>query len=214
MHDQKLKGTEHELSFWRDFVKTPRFLDQWVSDSPTPELLDSVRDFIRSGLRKSSRVLDVGSGVVSILRGTVPEEALVAVDPLADRYKTLFNYTAHGIEPPLTIAAENLEFVSEFDFVHMRNALDHTQNPVRAYEALLRAAKPGGFVIVQGFVNEGSFENWQGMHQWNISINENNHLWIANKQGGGVYIHKNRVSSTTLDLLDTGKKWMVWIAQK
>src|SRR3954463_13394821 len=200
MHEP-MKGVNHEIAFWTDFVKTDRFLNNWASDHPNPELRPEVREFVQAGmLGKHSEILDVGSGVVSILYGSGAAEKPNAVDPLAKHYAKLFNYDQHGIEPPLPIAAENLEYIDRFDYVHMSNALDHTQNPVNAYRALLRAARPGGFVIVQGFVNEGTFEKWQGMHQWDISINEEGHLFIANKQGGGVKIFQGKISANTFDL--------------
>ena len=53
-------GTEHEISFWREFVKTDRFME-WVDKTkPTPELREYSRKIIEKLNPKS--VLDVGSG--------------------------------------------------------------------------------------------------------------------------------------------------------
>jgi SAM-dependent methyltransferase len=132
---------------------------------------------------------------------------------LANEYRTLFDYSAHGINPPLAIAAENLEFEAEFDIVHMSNALDHTQDPHRAFTALFTAVKPGGYLIIQGFENEGAFEKYQGMHQWNISIGKEHDLLIKNKDGNGPEYGGNVVLAKSL-ILDTGKEWFIWICKK
>ena len=56
----ELHGIYHELSFWKEFVKTKRFLEGWVGKQKTPELNQEVADFILSVPHES--VLDVGSG--------------------------------------------------------------------------------------------------------------------------------------------------------
>jgi hypothetical protein len=95
MTTDELQAIAHELTFWKGFVQTKRFLDGWVRDVPTPELRSQVHQFIRQHIKKSSKVLDVGSGVVSILNGTVSKEHLTAVDPLGDLYKFIFDYAKY-----------------------------------------------------------------------------------------------------------------------
>ncbi len=72
----ELHGIYHELAFWQQFVKTDRFLNGWVKKVKTPELNQEVADFILSV--KNDSVLDVGSGVCSLLNGLVN---VTACDP-------------------------------------------------------------------------------------------------------------------------------------
>ena len=77
MNSKELSAIYHELNFWKSFVKTERFLKGWVANIKTPELHQETADFILSVPHK--KVLDVGSGVVSILNGLVP---VLSFDPL------------------------------------------------------------------------------------------------------------------------------------
>jgi len=91
------KAIEHELNFWKGFVQTERFLVGWCGHHKTPELREQVADFILSV--PHHKVLDVGSGVVSILNGLIPKENITTADPLGDHYKTIFDYQSHGMKP-------------------------------------------------------------------------------------------------------------------
>lgn len=204
MTTKELHGIHHELLFWSGFVKTKRFLTGWVGNQKTPELNEIVAEFILS--KPHEKVLDVGSGVVSILNGLVP---VTAADPLGDLYRLVFDYNAYGLKSPLPYPAEELPFNGEFDIVHCSNALDHSQNPILAYHKLCKSVKVGGYVIVQGFANEGTFENWQGFHQHDISV-ENDTLLLKNQKGDISVID---TGSDYSFLCGNEKTWFVWIKQ-
>lgn len=201
-----MEGIEHEVNFWTNFVQTERFLNGWVGNHKTPELSDEVADFILSVPHES--VLDVGSGVVSILNGLVE---VTAADPLSDHYRKIFDYEKYKLRPPLKLGVEDLIMVDAFDIVHISNALDHSQDPVTGYYKLLDAVKPGGYLIVQGFENEGQYEKYQGMHQWNLSI-DGDQFVIKDKKGeverfAGAKMYK-------VIKFENGKDWFIWIVQK
>ena len=88
----ELHGIYHELAFWQQFVKTDRFLQGWVKKVKTPELNQEVADFILSV--PNQKVLDVGSGVCSILNGLVN---VTPCDPLGDLYKLVFDFERHKL---------------------------------------------------------------------------------------------------------------------
>ena len=201
----ELHGIYHELSFWKEFVKTKRFLEGWVGKQKTPELNQEVADFILSVPNES--VLDVGSGVCSLLNGLVN---VTTCDPLGDLYKLVFDYERHKLVAPLAYPAEYIPFNNEFDIVHISNALDHTQNPVNAVNRLLKAVKKDGYLIVQGFCNEAEWENWQGFHQWNLNL-DNGNLFIQGKEFKTT-ICENVVKSKVINLGD--KDWFYWIVKK
>lgn len=206
MTTKELHGIYHELHFWRGFVKTERFLNGWVKKIKTPELQQYVADFIKSV--PHDQVADVGSGVVSILNGLVP---VMAIDPLGKLYQLVFDYKAHKLTHPLPYPAEEIPAINTFDIVHCSNAIDHTQKPILAYESMMKAVKPGGFLIIQGFENEGTHENWQGFHQHDIYV-EAETLCIKNPLGFMMVIDSN---PTKLHFVEAnGKRWYIWIKQK
>ena len=202
----ELHGIYHELSFWKEFVKTKRFLEGWVGKQKTPELNQEVADFILSVPHES--VLDVGSGVCSLLNGLVN---VTTCDPLGDLYKLVFDYERHKLVAPYPIPAEEMSFNSLFDIVHISNALDHTQNPLKALEKLIQAVKPGGYLIVQGFANEASHEKWQGFHQWNINIEKHGLMTIGSKESENIAAwppYKFKIIEIN------EKNWFYWIVKK
>ena len=201
----ELVGVAEEFKFWQGFVQTERFQTQWAGDFPNPELNPVVRSFIESKL--PARVLDVGSGVVSILRGTVPSVDLVAVDPLGSLYQCLFDYSARGITPPVTCPGEELSsWFPSFDVVHMSNALDHTQDPLRVFDELLEVTRPGGYLIIQGFVDEAKHTGKLGFHQWDIGLHQ------LELRIGTVILGK--ASELALVTKAGNRDWFVWATRK
>jgi SAM-dependent methyltransferase len=208
--DEEWIGMTDELSFWADFVKTDRFLTGWVGDGKTPELNDFVAQFILD--QNPEKVLDVGSGVVSILNGLLPQEKITAIDPLGEKYKTIFDYAKYNIQPPIPIKGEEVAHRDEFDIVHMSNALDHTRDPRLVYDNLHRAVKPGGFLILQGFENEGKAQKYQGMHQWDIVV-DGRTLWIGKEKERTILARSNYMQ-TKIIATKQGRNWFIWITKK
>lgn len=211
------KAIEHELNFWKGFVQTERFLIGWCGEGKTPELRQEVADIILSV--PHHKVLDCGSGVVSILNGLIPKESITAADPLGEHYQTIFDYKSVEIDSPLAFPAEELPFENEFDIVHISNALDHSQDPAEAFKKLMAAVKPGGLLIIQGFENEGKFENWQGFHQWNIELSKpDTHrpdysLILTGKDGRETILDSGPAENFLFDL-GNGKTWFIWVQKK
>lgn len=214
------EGFDHELEFWRGFVQSERFKQGWLPPRKTPELQQHIYEWFLEHVDEDTRVLDVGSGVVSILHGTIGARNLHAVDPLAQAYRSIFDYDAHEITAPDAYGAEEVgeRFPRFFDIVHISNALDHTENPVRALQSLIDAVMPGGFLVVQGFVDEGTYEKGAGLHQWNLNLNKGGQLVVANLQGGVVIMAAEKLGATphfaSIEKLPTGKNWLTWIIQK
>lgn len=204
-----IASVAHELAFWKGFVQTPRFLNGWVPDTRTPELQPEVFDFVNAH-RNGGRVLDVGSGAVSILRGTVPASSLDAADPLSPLYEVIFDYARHGLTPPFPLDAEDLPeaFRGKYSIVHISNALDHCVDPYRAACSLLACVAPGGHLIVCGFENEAIAQNGAGMHRWNITL-EGTGLIIrpAGSTDSVTPIPGDVASARTLE---NGRRWLFW----
>lgn len=210
----ELQGIKHELAFWQGFVKTDRFLKGWVANIKTPELNNSVADFILSVTH--DKVLDVGSGVVSILNGLVPVRA---VDPLGGLYELIFDYKKYGVTPPIALPAEEIPFHDDYDIVHCSNAIDHSQEPFDGIFNLFQACKTGGYVILQGFTNEATHEKHAGFHQYNVDIDHHGLSIDGDKTGkryvaNGMYgLRFDSVRSEVVKL-QNGREWYIWIAKK
>jgi 2-polyprenyl-3-methyl-5-hydroxy-6-metoxy-1,4-benzoquinol methylase len=212
------EGIDHEITFWKRFVKDPRFVDSWIPDNvKTVDLQDEVYEFLKSRFPKNGKCLDVGSGVVSILRGTLPSDSIVTIDPLTALYQQAFDYDKHGIKPPADYACEDLPemLYGQFDVVHISNALDHVRNPFEAFKKLHACTRPGGYLIVQGLCNEARHENWQGFHQFNITTVAPHFLFIEGK-AGYMKIIDNMYGEVMVCLnkqLETGREWFIWVCK-
>jgi len=120
------------------------------------------------------RVLDVGAGPLTVVgkKWAGRKIEIVAVDPLAAEYDRLLS--KHGIRPVCRTTyarAEGLTGIfpaAGFDFVHARNSIDHSSDPIRTISEMLRVVKPGCWVYLEHKINEGRTENYHGLHQWNF----------------------------------------------
>lgn len=224
MKASELQAIYHELNFWKGFVRTHRFLDGWVGKKKTPELHQTVYDFIQNQHRnfidggltsehgRALNVLDVGSGVVSILNGSTPN--VTAVDPLGDLYGLIFDYNKFRLNPPIAYPCEELPYDGEFDIVHMSNALDHTQKPYTCFWKLMQSVKYGGHLIIQGFENEAKFENWQGFHQWNFTLVDDK-IVIENKENVSITLEHPEVEMVKVETHQfENKTWFIWICRR
>lgn len=208
-----LPGADSELSYWQHFVKTDRFIDGWCSPWKNPDLEFQVADFIRKHVTIGDLVLDCGSGPVSILNGLLPKSQIATVDPLSKDYREIFDYDLYDIRPPINQGIEQMTFKELFFIVHMRNALDHCQDPAAGFERMLQAVKPGGYIILQGFINDGKHVNYDGLHQWDIELNEMNQLVVKDKDGIIALVREEPVYCEKIQI-ETSRDWFIWIEQK
>lgn len=198
-----LNAVYHELNFWKDFVKTSRFQD-WLADKPTPELWDVAREKIK--LINPETILDVGSGPVSILTG-LTDAKITTVDPLGDLYRIIFDFEKHEVDAPLPYPAEELFVDKQFDLVHISNALDHCKHPPLALNRLWQAVKNGGWLIVQGFFNEGEHEGYAGFYAWNLGITDDNKISC-----NGAII--SEPGEAKIAERASGRLWFMWCKKK
>ena len=230
MEQPTTDGFAHEIEFWKGFVKSPRFLNNWVGWGANPEIRANHPDVAKcfddfeAGWQEDHpiMILDVGSGALPWIKGILGTKGvIIACDPLSDEYQKIFDYDAHGEDAPVKAFAESIPFPDNtFDIVHCSNALDHTQNPYKAILEMERVCRPGGMILIQGFENEAIHEDWKGLHQWNISIypdpekSSTPALAIISK-GGYVSAHrpKEAIYANT-NLIQTGphteRNWFVF----
>lgn len=70
-----------------------------------------------------------------------------------------------------------------FDLTHVRNAMDHSANPLQAMRSLLSVTKPGGKLLLHHARKEGSQQDFGGFHQWDFDANAAGNFVISDKHG-------------------------------
>ena len=133
-----------ELKFQREWVKEfqiyhERVREYWIRYRHMEEIHSIC------GFEESTRVLDVGCGISSVLH-FIPGDRY-GIDPLAEEYQKLYSYPA-----ALTIQkadAESLPFADAFfDVVFCSNVLDHINDPGKTIEEIVRVLRPKGYFIL------------------------------------------------------------------
>lgn len=188
-----IRGLEMEAEFWRgklslkeeENVSLER-LKRWLATGEVPWTLpgDDLCQYLaeareRHGGLGLPRILNTGSGPLApqpLRCGPRSGEVkVVAADGLARFYLKVLD--DNGMEPPflpVQCPVEELHTCfppAHFDVVHIRNALDHSFDPVLGIERMLHVARPGGWVLLRHARNEGvagQFRN--GLHQWAFDV--------------------------------------------
>jgi ubiquinone/menaquinone biosynthesis C-methylase UbiE len=97
---------------------------------------------------------------------------ITAIDPLAEDYAEILQ--RHGYTPRTPTIYGDAEKLSaqfpegSFDLVFSRNALDHVENPANAMREMLKVCRPGGYVFLEGWINEGVRHKYHQLHKWNF----------------------------------------------
>ena len=165
---QRWAGIQHgEIAFWDNALGS-------VRTNPNKPLQETIRRLIDAAPGSRIEILDVGAGPLTYLGSKWPERDvhITALDPNAAEYDRLL--AKHCIEPPCRTTfgwVEDLASsvpLSFFDLVHARNCIDHSKDPLRAIEEMVRAAKPGCRVFLNHWISEGRRNKYGGPHQWNL----------------------------------------------
>lgn len=183
-------GKGSEVAFWDRYLRSrgmsykEEFAERLNPDSELDEELGTLASTTAGEVLK---VLDVGAGPLSILGKNWKGRRidLTPVDPLAPQYDEVL--AKHGITPPVRTLEGRGEIVAErfpansFDLVHARNSLDHGLDPFDAVLQMVTVTKPGGWVFLKHQPNEGTNEDWHGLHQWNFSMGEDGSFLIGSR---------------------------------
>jgi len=191
----------HKLSLDPTENSSLERLHRWLATGEVTWFLDDICIFVSDALARRGlgrgighappRILNAGSGPFAprplecALHWPLTENAsvtpkattvpIVSADGLARFYLRVLD--ENGFMPPYTpvqCPAEELHMCfppGHFDVVHMRNALDHTFDPLLGVERMLHIVRPGGWVLLRHARNEGvpgKFRN--GLHQWGFDV--------------------------------------------
>ncbi len=179
-----------EENYWERFIaeKGPEYpADYQARVNPETELQADIRQHINAQAGATVRILDVGAGPLTYVGKRWPGHTVevTAIDPLADDYNRLLN--EYHVEPPvrtINCAAEKIaeRFPADhFDLTYSRNALDHSYDPAAAIENMVHATRPGCVTLLIHAINEGEYEKYYGLHQWNFNKDEHGHFIVWGK---------------------------------
>ena len=145
--------------------------------------------------KKPVETLDIGCGPISVLRWGVLQGLLrvTGVDPLLDMYRMILE--RHGLDGLPAIACQReLNIYAEalasalppesFDIVFTRNAIDHVEDPVAVIGQAEACLRPGGILVLDFHTREGSRQGWEQLHQFDLYLDETDHLVCQTQQGG------------------------------
>jgi len=157
-----------EMAYWDSMIKHKD--PDWVMEDICEEISDLVKIMV-----PPVRILELGPGPRSRLTTGYDKGLydLVAVDPLAN------DFIKHlgGRDFLVQGTGEDMwqRFQPEsFDIAYASNVLDHTSNPQLCMNHLVYLTKVGGYIIIQGNINEGTRTDWQGLHKYDIWIDGEN----------------------------------------
>ncbi|MDY3857903.1 MAG: methyltransferase domain-containing protein [Muribaculaceae bacterium] len=175
-----LKGIPYEIKFWQSYYHhkpSLRKLYSW-SDYGNSCRLDNfdVQGFL-STAGASPLMIDVGCAL-SYVPGTKfdnPGVRMDMIDPLAEHYNRILDDTHSDrtrlktgmIELLSTMYAEG-----SVDLVHVRNALDHSANPMAGILECMQVLRQGGVLYLHHHINEAEREAYRGFHQYNIDAQD------------------------------------------
>lgn len=172
------RGTNNTLRFYK--AKLPWKAKQFNRELFLPSYFEPL-----IGNKKDVKIAELGSGMFCTI-GSLYKSARVTVYP-SDALAKQFNQILKegGVTPLIPVVYEDMENLSHpdnfFDIVHCANALDHTQNPIKALQEMYRILKPGGYIYLRHFPNVGERENYAGLHMWNLCIDGDKGFTIWNK---------------------------------
>lgn len=140
---------------------------------PLPTILEVFR---QAGVRRSSRILDVGCGrgaLLDYLAG-IGFGALAGVDPFVER-----DFATRAGVP---VAKAVLQDVSgSFDAVMFHHSLEHVPDPVAALAAAHKRLHPGGACLVH--VPTTTSEAWRRYRENWVQLDAPRHLLVPSRAG-------------------------------
>jgi SAM-dependent methyltransferase len=220
-----------ELNYWKDQIRRQNS-EAWRTEyatrlNPDAPLQDVIAKHIDRTV-KVNRILDVGSGPLTSINRKCGfcEVSITAVDPLADFFNELM--AARGITPPVRPVTGWGERLTEqfgedqFDITYSRNAVDHSYDPIKCIDEMIKVTRKNRYVIVEMNERAGSLEHWHGLHQWDLFVARTmpllqRHLFVEGESVESVDVtsHFAKVAEmTTLEVTHGPVPWITLVLRK
>lgn len=177
---QWLKGIPYEIAFWRSYyghAKSLRKLDSWSEYGKECHLDNfDIKQFAKS-CPSTPKFVDLGCAL-SYTFGTKLDGIAIEidrVDPLASFYNKILQKYApyrpkikYGMIECISACYEK----NSVDLIHVRNALDHSSDPILGIMECLECLRVGGVLYLNHHRNEALREGYRGFHQYNIDFED------------------------------------------
>lgn len=187
--EEWVDNLESETEFWLNQVVkkgNQAYYDDYLGRQKNQSFgrLDNNISNIEAKIKDGDIVLDVGAGVWSKYGTTINngEITLVPVDPLAYYYNKIND--RYASVRPRKCKFGLFEFLSlsfekeSANFIIINNALDHCIDPYRSIIQCVYVLKTGGILHLYHRRAEALYENWSGLHKWNVDYkNDDFTLW-------------------------------------
>jgi SAM-dependent methyltransferase len=184
-------GLNYDQTYWSQWIESRGL--EWPEDFQRRlqivEIDEKVKRLVnpevRAG-RHAVHILDAGAGPMTSLGSTWMGKLLDlrACDPLAPEFAKMLR--RHKIVPPVRTVFAELEHLSLvfatnfFDLVVMREAIDHSYDPVRAIKEAIKVTRVNGTVWLGHKAHGGLVDQYIGTHTWNVDLWEGHPIiWNA-----------------------------------
>ena len=146
--------------------------------------------FISPDVKGGEVIMDIGCGLISRFGNQLHNGnavKLIPVDALAHFYNCINSKISDGLKQDYFCCFGLFEFIGNTfgknyaDYIIINNALDHSIDPWKSLIECLYILKQGGSMYLRHRRAEAIYENWQGLHRWNIDC-ENGDLVIWNEK--------------------------------
>lgn len=149
-----------------------------------------IHEYISSKLKGNEVIMDIGCGLVSRY-GTQLKDGntikLIPVDALAHFYNCINDKITDGLKQDYSCYFGMFEFLGDIfekdyaDYIIINNALDHCIDPWKSLVGCIYVLKQGGRMYLSHRRAEAVYEDWVGLHRWNIDCKDGN-FFIWNKE--------------------------------
>jgi SAM-dependent methyltransferase len=222
---------ESEMSYWKNEIRR-RDSKAWRTEfaarlDPEAPLQDVIAEHIDRTV-SVNRILDVGAGPLTSINKKCEfcEISITAIDPLADFYNDILG--RREITPPVRTELGWGERLTEqfgenqFDITYSRNAIDHSYDPIKCIDEMIKVTKKNRYVIAEVNERGGSLEQWTGLHQWDFFVARTlplleRHLFVEGKSIEAVDVTRQfaKVAKmTTLAVTDGPERSITFVLQK
>jgi SAM-dependent methyltransferase len=222
---------ESEMSYWKNEIRR-QDSKAWRAEYATrldPEA--PLQAVIAKHIARTvgvNRILDVGSGPLTSINKKCGfcEISIIAIDPLADFYSEIL--AKREITPPVRTELGWGERLTEqfgenqFHITYSRNAIDHSYDPIKCVDEMIKVTKKNHYVIVEVNYRAGSLEGWTGLHQWDFFVARTmplleRHLFVEGKSIEAVDVTSRfaKVAEmTTLEVTDVPERSITFVLRK
>jgi SAM-dependent methyltransferase len=219
------------MSYWKIAIRR-KDSKSWHADydvrlDPEAPLQDVIAKHIDRTVGVN-RILDVGSGPLTSINKKCGfcQISITAVDPLADFYNEIL--AKREITPPVRTELGWGERLTEqfgenqFEITYSRNAIDHSYDPIKCIDEMIKVTKKNHYVIAEINERGGSLEGWTGLHQWDFFVARalpflKRHLFVEGKSVEAVDVtrHFAKVAEmTTLEITDGPERSITFVLRK